>query len=150
VRVVRVAGRVLGRPSERQLHHLAQADRPAPPITVPTAAELGIHDHLGDGRAAIAAGRAAEALHHFGLLLEDHPDQPWGWHGRGDALQLLGDHEGALAAYRRAASLQPAQGLHHLGRANALEALGQEQAAAEATRRGLALDPSLHWMRSPP
>lgn len=150
VRVVRVAGRVLRRPSERQLHHLAQVDRPAPPIAVPTAAELGIHDHLGDGRAAIGAGRPAEALHCFGLLLDDQPDQPWAWHGRGDALQLLGDPEGALAAYTRAAALQPRQGLHHLGRANALESLGREAAADEATRQGLALDPSLHWMRQAP
>ncbi len=150
LRAARLLGRLLGRPSEAALHRLARADRPAPPVRVPTAAELGIVDHLGDGRAALADGRPGDALHHFGQLLETAPDHAWAWHGRGDALQLLGDHDGALAAYRRAAARQPTTGIHRLGAANALAALGQTAAADDETRAGLALDPSLTWMRPAP
>lgn len=150
VRLAGLLGRLLPRPGDAALHRLAQADRPAPPVRVPTPTELGIFDHLGDGRAALAAGRPGEALHHFGLLIEQQDDHPWAWHGRGDALQLLGEHGPALEAYTRAAALQPQTGIHELGRANALEGLGHQELADAATRRGLALDPSLVWMRRPP
>lgn len=136
-------GRLLRRPSDAALTHLARADRPAPPISVPTAAELGVTDHLADGRAAFADGRHGEALHAFGAHVAEHPGDPWGWHGRGDALQLLGSHADALAAYDEAVARAPRTGLHHAGRANALRSLGRhadaEAARAEARRR----DPDL-------
>lgn len=148
VRVVGLLGRVVPRPSDASLESLARVDRPSPPVEVPTAEALGIIDHLTEGRRAVAAGLYGEALVHFGELIEADDANSWAWHGRGDALQLLGDAEGALDAYSRAEELAPSQGLHALGRANALEALGRPEAAAEATARGLSLDPSLSWMRS--
>ena len=147
-RVLGPLGALLGRPDDRLLTGLARVDRPAPPVSVPTPADLGVSDPLADGRAALDAGALGDALHHFGQLLAAHPDHPWGWHGRGDAFQLLGEPEQALAAYDRAAALQPKVGIHQGGRANALDALGRIDAAREAQRRALDLDPSLGWMWS--
>jgi tetratricopeptide (TPR) repeat protein len=141
-----VLGKVLGRPSDAALTSLARADRPAPPIPVPTAAELGVMDHLGDGRAAFADGRHGEALHAFGAHVESFPEDPWGWHGRGDALQLLGSHADALGAYDAAAARSPRTGLHHAGRANALRSLGRTDEADDAARQALRLDPGLTWL----
>ena len=134
------------RPSESTLDALARQDRPAPPIAVPTAAELGVTDHLGDGRRAFEDGRYGEALHCFAAHVEAFPEDPWGWHGRGDALQLLGSHEGALEAYDAAIARAPWTGLHQAGRANALRALGREEEAATAVSEALRLDPSLTWI----
>jgi tetratricopeptide (TPR) repeat protein len=113
---------------------------------VPRPEDLGVTDPLADGRRALELGRPAEALHHFGQLLAEHPDHPWGWHGRGDALQAMAEPEGALEAYRRAAELQPRQGLHRGGECNALSALGRSAEAEVARQAALSLDPSLLWM----
>ena len=83
-------------------------------------------DALAAGRAAFTAGLYADALHHFGQVLQADPDHPWGWHGRGDALQLMGSHTDALAAYERAAALQPGEPLHTAGAARAREALREK------------------------
>lgn len=141
----RVAGRLLGRPTDAALTALARQDRPAPPIEVPTASELGVVDHLGAGRAHFADGRHGEALHAFGEHTRAFPEDPWGWHGRGDALQLLGESDGALAAYDAAVERAPRTGLHHAGRANALRALGRDADAHAAMTEALRLDPSLTW-----
>ncbi|MDP6945643.1 MAG: tetratricopeptide repeat protein, partial [Myxococcota bacterium] len=70
----------------------------------------------------------------------------WAWHGRGDALQLLGQHVDALDAYTRAARLAPDTGLHHAGRANALKSLDRGQEAHQAQVRAQTCDPTLEWM----
>lgn len=132
-------GPLLGRPSEDQLTALARKARPAPPIEVPAFGP----DHLALGRAAFAEGRYGDALHHFGQLLEVDPESPWAWHGRGDALQLMDEHAGALAAYERAAALAPRTGLHHAGRANALHSLGRTDEAEAAREEALRLDPEV-------
>ncbi len=140
-RLGRLMGPLLGRPTDIELTELARHDRPAPPIEIPAFGP----DHLAEGRQALADGRHGEALHAFGTLLADDPDHAWAWHGRGDALQLLGDPAAALEAYSRAAHLQPRTGLHHGGRANALRALGEDDTGAWAM--ALHLDPDLTWMR---
>jgi len=119
---------------------------------VPSAEDLGVIDHLSEGRRALSAGLYAEALFHFGERLDDGPgsDASWCWHGRGDALQMMGQYADALEAYDRAVALRSAEGLHHMGRANALAGLGRAAEADEATRAGLALDASLTWMRAAP
>lgn len=136
-------GVLLRRPTDAALTALARADRPAPPIAVPTPSELGVHDHLGEGRAAFAAGRHGEALHAFGAHVEAFPEDAWGWHGRGDALQLLGSHEAALHAYDEAVTRSPTTGLHHAGRANALRALDRLAEAEAAADQAARLDPAL-------
>ncbi len=142
----RVVGRLLRRPDDAALTALARQDRPAPPVRVPTPAELGVVDHLGAGRAAFADGRHGEALHAFGEHTRQFPEDPWGWHGRGDALQLLGDAAGALEAYDAAIARAPRTGLHHGGRANALRALGRRAEADAALAEALRRDPTLTWL----
>jgi len=107
---------------------------------------FGVIDHLGDGRRAFAEGRHADALFSFSQRISEAPDDAWGWHGRGDALQLLGAHADALEAYERAAALRPDTALHHAGRANALRSLGDPRAAAAWTEV-ISRDPGLAWMR---
>jgi len=141
-----MVGAFLPRPTDDALDAFARADRPAPPISVPTAADLGVVDHLGDGRQAFADGRHGEALHAFGAHIDAFPEDPWGWHGRGDALQLMGSHEDALVAYDEAARRAPATGLHHAGRANALRALGRTEEARAAVAEALRLDPGGSWI----
>lgn len=143
-----VARPVLPRPADQSLTELARRDRPSPPIVVPTPAELGVVDHLQDGRLALSEGRHGDALHHFGELVRARPDNAWGWHGRGDALQLLGEPAEALVAYDRAVALQPDEGLHHGGRSNALSGLGRTGDAAASRQAALARDPGLSWMWS--
>ena len=151
LRVARVLSPLFGRPSDELLTRLARVARPSPPIVVPSAADLGIIDHLDEGRRALSGGLYAEALFHFRerLTQTDETDS-WAWHGRGDALQLLKQPDDALAAYDRAVALQPNQGLHHMGRANALESVGRGNEADAATRQALSLDASLTWMRPHP
>ncbi len=139
----KLLGPLLGRPSESELTALARDARPAPPIEVPRPGP----DHLAEGRRAFDEGRYGEALHHFNELRELAPDSAWAWHGRGDALQLLGEHAGALEAYDQAVQLAPRTGIHHGGRANALRSLGRSEDAKTALQQALELDASLSWMR---
>jgi len=151
LRVARLLSPLVGRPTDDLLTRLARTARPSPPILVPSAADLGIIDHLDEGRRALSGALYAEALFHFRERLQETDQQdPWAWHGRGDALQMLGQAQDALDAYDRAAAIQPRQGLHQMGRANALESLGQVDGADEATRVALSLDPTLTWMRPAP
>ncbi len=151
LRLARLMSPVVGRPTDALLVRLARVARPSPPIEVPSAADLGIIDHLDEGRRALSGGLHAEALFHFRERLRETGDaDPWAWHGRGDALQLLAQPEDALNAYDRAVALQAGQGLHHMGRANALESLGRSAQADAATRRALVLDPTLTWVRPTP
>ena len=83
----------------------------------------GSVDALSEGRRAFSEGRYAEALHHFSTILDHDPEHAWAWHGRGDALQLMGAHADALAAYTRAAALQPDEPLHRSGIDNAQQAM---------------------------
>ena len=108
---------------------------------------LAAADHIQAGRRALESDALGEALHHFGQAIALHPEARWAWHGRGDALQLSGEHAQASAAYGRAVSLDPECGLHHAGQANALEAIGESAAAETAWSEALRLDPTLTWMR---
>ncbi|MFT4977507.1 MAG: Flp pilus assembly protein TadD [Myxococcota bacterium] len=83
-------------------------------------------DALAAGRAAFAEGHYAEALYHFGQVIAADAGSAWGWHGRGDALQLLGAHEDARDAYDTAASLQPGEPLHAAGAARARRSLREK------------------------
>lgn len=98
---------------------LVRPERPGMNIDIPQSSV----DALTAGREAFAAGQYAEALHHFGQVLEMDPSHPWGWHGRGDALQLMGQHADAKDAYLRAAALQPDEPLHVAGAERAMTAL---------------------------
>ena len=118
----RAGRRLLGRPGEATLSALARQDRPGLDIVLPPSTV----DRLESGRRAFAEGRHADALHLFGQILREDPDHAWAWHGRGDALQLLGAHADARAAYLRAAALQPDEALHRAGVANAERGLAAD------------------------
>ena len=145
--VTRLSGLILPPPDERKLTALARKHRSAPEPMDFRPADYGVEDHLSRGREALTRGDLGEALHHFGLRVREVPSDPWGWHGRGDALQLMDQSVEALDAYDHAVGLDPEFGLHHGGRANALESLDRTSEADAAWSRALELDPSLSWMR---
>lgn len=118
----RTGGRLLGRPAEPTLSALARQDRPGMQVTLPPSTV----DALEAGRAAFAEGRYSDALYHFGEVIEADPKSAWGWHGRGDALQLMGAHEAARDAYLRAAELSPGEALHREGAERARAALREK------------------------
>jgi tetratricopeptide (TPR) repeat protein len=144
----RITALILPSPDEEQLASLARRHRPPPDPMDFDPSEFGVEDHLQRAREALAAGALGEALHHFGQRIGESPTDGWAWHGRGDSLQLMGEHQGALEAYDRAIELSPQTGLHHGGRANALGGLAREVEAEEAWTEALRLDPGLSWMRS--
>jgi Tfp pilus assembly protein PilF len=144
----RVLGRLIGRPSDGLLTRLAARDRKARQSTLGDSPMVAASHHIQLGQSAFSAAAYGEALHHFGVALSHAPDAPWAWHGRGDALQLSGQHEAALEAYRKAIAHDDATGLHHAGAANALTALGHEEAAKDAWSAALERDPSLFWMQA--
>ena len=130
-------------PTEDRLRDLVEKDRQ--PLEEFKTNEL-VKDPVTLGREAFSKGRYAEALASFAEAIEYNSTNSWAWHGRGDALQLLGEPNGALAAYQKAASLAPDVGLHHGGIANALMALNRSQEAEGAMSKALELDDSLSWM----
>lgn len=139
-------GRFLGRPSDALLSQLAAKDRRGSDVLSDSPLVQASH-HIQQGQAAFASGAYGEALHHFGEALQGAPEAPWAWHGRGDALQLSGQHDAALDAYDQAIRFNATCGLHHAGRANSLRALGRIEEAEKAWATALQLDPSLTWMR---
>ena len=82
-------------PSESQLQKLSQRDRAGLKITLPS---IPIST-LERGRTAFQEAQYSEALFHFSQALQENPHSAWAWHGKGDALQLLGDYKEALKSY---------------------------------------------------
>ncbi|MCP4807511.1 MAG: tetratricopeptide repeat protein [Proteobacteria bacterium] len=142
-RLLRIGGRLLGRPDEEQLHDLTGRQKGGPVGTGSTVYAQA----LTAGRRAIETGENGEALYQFGLAADARPAEAWPWHGRGDALQLSGDHAGALAAYDEAVERVPGLALAHNGRGNALDGLGRREEAVAAWEKALELDPRLSWPR---
>jgi len=139
--VLRVGGRLLGRPSEALLLALTGRARGGP-------AEADVREGgaaLERGRRALDHGQFGEALVQFAAAARAAPRDPWPWHGRGDALQLSGDPAGALAAYDQALARVGELAVSHLGRGNALEGLGRIDEARAAWSAALTHDPGLHW-----
>ncbi len=146
-RAARWLGWLVRRPDEDALEQLARADRgPRPELPEPAGVQIS-PGGIDAAREALDRGQLAEALHLFGEILAADERAAWAWHGRGDALQLMGEWQDALAAYERAAALQPRVGLHHGGRANALRSLGRLDEAEAAWAEALRSDPGLEWMR---
>jgi Flp pilus assembly protein TadD len=140
-RLLRLGGRLLGRPDEGLLHELTGRSKGGPEGS----SSVGYAQALDRGRRSLETGQFGEALFHFGEAEALRPDEAWPWHGRGDALQLSGDFQAALAAYERAIALAPELALAHNGRGNALAGLGHPELARAAWERALELDPRLPW-----
>ena len=130
------------RPSEKMLRRLSKKDRPGLKIDLPKREPT----LLEKGRTAFSNGQYADALHFFSQAVQLDPNNAWNWHGRGDALQLMGDSTGALQAYERACALQPQTALHWGGKANALRRLQRSAESDSARRRALELDQSIAWL----
>ena len=146
LRCGQILGCIIGRPSEALLAELASKDRKPKSGRADSPLVTAAH-HIGLGQASFKADSFGEALHHFGEALNHAPESPWAWHGRGDALQLSGQHSAALAAYQQAIKFDDSCGLHHAGKANALTALGQIDKAELAWQAALERDSSLVWMQ---
>jgi tetratricopeptide (TPR) repeat protein len=97
---------------------------------------------ISSARDAYDNGRLGEALHLFGKVVELSPHEPWGWHGRGDCMQLSGDYMGALQAYEKAVDFGGGA-YSHFGLGNAHHGLGDTGKAKAAWRQALDLDPEL-------
>lgn len=141
-RLMRLGGRLLGRPDEALLNRLTGRSKGGGAPGGSAGA-----DALLAGRRALEERRYGEALHLLARAAELLPEDPWPWHGRGDALQLSGQHAAALAAYEEALRREPTLALSHSGRGNALEGLGRYDEAREAWAEALRLDPALPWPR---
>ncbi len=82
--------------------------------------------------------RAASVLQ---ALVEHHPRHAGGWGTLGQVLRDAGNLSAALAAFERAAEIDPHSTKAHFDRACALHALGRLAEAAEAFRTALSLEP---------
>ncbi len=97
---------------------------------------------ITSARDAYDNGQLGEALHLFAAVIELSPHEPWGWHGRGDCLQLTGEYVDALSAYQKAVEFGGGA-YSHFGLGNAHYGLGNIDSAKEAWEEALNLDPSL-------
>lgn len=129
-------------PSESQLQKLSQKDRAGLKITLPV---IPI-SNLERGRTAFQEAQYSEALFHFSQALQENPHSAWAWHGKGDALQLLGDYKEALKSYEQAIQMSPQRLIHQAGKANALRGLGLENEYQQLRAKVLSSDSSLLWM----
>jgi len=139
--LLKLGGRLLGRPEEEVLQDLTGRSRGG------LESQPGVAS-LERARAALSAGRVGEALALFAESAAASPEDPWAWHGRGDALLASDDPQGALEAYEEAVKRAPTEGLSQLGRGNALERLGRSDEAVNALQEALVLDPGLDWARA--
>ncbi len=139
--VVWFLGRLIRRPGEGALQTLA--GRTQAQTVKPTSA-----DRLEAGRQALSEGHLGQALSLFSEAALLNPEDPWAWHGRGDALISESDALGALAAYDEAARRAPDNGLVEVGRGNALERLGRNDEAIAAWTTALEREPGLEWARA--
>ena len=70
---------------------------------------------------AVAYTRTSDfesAASEYAVLLEKSPNQPAAWIAYGNALNIIGNPEGAIAAYRKASRLMPGVGEAYWGLAN--------------------------------
>lgn len=129
-------------PEENVLHLLARADRPGLKISLPSIPKCA----LELGREAFQKKQYSEALFHFSKAISENPQSAWAWHGKGDALQLLGDYKKALECYEQAIQFHPERPIHQAGKANAIKGLGFEDEYKQLRSKVLSMEPSLGWM----
>ena len=143
-RLLRAGGWLAGRPNEDLLHELTGRSKGGGPGVQEGD---GFVSHLEAGRRALETGQSGEALFRFSQAALARPQDPWPWHGRGDVLQLSGDHAGAQDAYLAAIEREPGLALSFNGLGNALQGQGDLAGAREAWGKALELDPELTLAR---
>ena len=129
-------------PSEKKLSHLSKCDRQAHPFfSIPASS-------IEKGREKLRQKEYTKALKIFLACTLEMEQNPWSWHGKGDALQFLGRFTEAEQAYRKATELAPETAIHWGGLANALFGLGNTEEGTKIWKKTKEMDPSLVWMRS--
>lgn len=128
-------------PTESILHSLSQQKR-TPHSFFHTNVSL-----LDEGRNFLTQGQYTQALACFSILIQKSPHNEWAWHGKGDALQMLGAYSEAEKAYRESITLAPDVALHWGGLANALFGQKNYEEANIIWKKTQEMDPSLSWMR---
>jgi tetratricopeptide (TPR) repeat protein len=122
---------------------LVQQDRHAEALLAFEAARRLAPGHpvllRGQVEALIGLGRWAEALPLAGELAAASPDDAEAWNRLGAARTHVHDLEGALAAFDRALSLDPAKADAAYNRGNVLRDLGRFEAALGAYDQAIAL-----------
>ena len=97
--------------------------------------------HINLGCALADRGAMAEAEAHFDAATRIVPASEEGWFNLGSARMLQKNYEGALAAYLRAADVEPNDFDVRLRIAKMLHALGRDPEAARELDKALALRP---------
>jgi len=138
--VAELFGPILKRPSEATLKDLSggpsfSIDLPPMPANL-----------IENARECLENGNFGEALHLFKTVTDQNNNNHWAWHGRGDALFLMGSHQAALLAFKKAAAINQTEALHHAGMANALTGLGKLAEAEKRKEHALELDPNISWV----
>ena len=70
------------------------------------------------------------------------PDKAFGYTNRGAILDLMGEHDRAIADFNTAIRMDPAYPLNYVNRAGALLAKGNRAAALTDTRKALTMAPN--------
>jgi tetratricopeptide (TPR) repeat protein/GTP-binding protein EngB required for normal cell division len=91
-------------------------------------------DQIGEARALLAAGEAAEAAESLEALVETRPDHALAQSLLGAARLELGDFEEARLAFERAIAADPDLSTAHLGRGETSAMLGDDDTAEAAYR----------------
>ena len=102
---------------------------------------------LEEGRRFLTQKQYTQALACFSILIQQDPNHEWAWHGKGDALQLLGKYEQAEKSYRNSITIAPNVALHWGGLANSLFGQKNYDEANIVWKKTQEMDPSLSWMR---
>ncbi len=95
--------------------------------------------HVELGRLALTQHDSVTAVSELGLAAELAKDEPHVYHLYAEMLSATGQHQEAIAAFRRAIELEPFYAAPQFGLATALEAQGDSAAAASHYERFLQL-----------
>lgn len=87
------------------------------------------------------SGKSEQAINHFRLVLDTHPDFAPALNGLGNALYAQGELSGAEQALRRALQVQPGNPQHHNNLGNVLRERGLPEQALPFYRQALSLQP---------
>jgi tetratricopeptide (TPR) repeat protein len=137
-------------PQEPQSHclighiHFLQNELDAADVAFRQAIDLDPTDIYARAQIAIillARGETAEACAMLSELTESHFDSPFLWANLGASRKASGDHEGAVAAYRRAVVLQPDWANIRRDLARVLHQQGCFTAALEEFRAAVEIEP---------
>lgn len=121
-----------------QIAQLSQNPHPATKVVADALAALAM-----EAVSHQVAGRHAEAIGLYDLILSAQPSLPEIHNNRGLALAALGQFDAAVASYQRAVALRPKNPQALCSWAAALAEDGRTQEAEQTARQAIALNPRL-------